>query len=101
MKNYIKLEKLSLLYRHYVFVDTEEHLADQIFVKHKIKVDFGKEYAHPDSIYRMLFCRVRKRNAAAVESALWEMNNKMLLLGHTDYEQYCSDLMRQFGFQQS
>lgn len=90
MKNFIKLEKCSLLYAHYAFADTEEYLADQIFVKHKIKVDFGKEYAHADSPYLIIFCKVRKPHAAEFESALLEMGNKMILMGHTDYEHWCA-----------
>ena len=43
-KNYWKLQKFSIFYTYYAFIDSQDYLADQLFVKHKVKVDFGKEY---------------------------------------------------------
>lgn len=50
-KNYWKLQKFSIFYTYYAFIDSQDYLADQLFVKHKVKVDFGKEYCHKGSNY--------------------------------------------------
>ena len=52
MKNsacYWKLEKFSLRYVHYAFVDTQPYLADQLFCDHQVTVRFGEEYGKGDT----------------------------------------------------
>ena len=34
--NYYQLDHLSLFYDMYMFIDTAEHLADQVFIQHKL-----------------------------------------------------------------
>ena len=53
--NFFKLEKFSLLFSYFAFVDTEEYLADQIFIKNKVRVWFQDEYKHPDSKYIVIY----------------------------------------------
>lgn len=43
MKNYLKIEKLSLLYDYLCYVDTDEYLADSIFEQYGAKVEFLEE----------------------------------------------------------
>ena len=38
MKNYFTLERFSLLYDHYAFIDVPEYYADQLFTQHKVTV---------------------------------------------------------------
>ena len=33
MKNYFTLERFSLLYDHYAFIDVSEYFADQLFIQ--------------------------------------------------------------------
>lgn len=42
-KNYILIQK-HLFRSEYIFADTEEYLADQLFKNEKIRVNFGKEF---------------------------------------------------------
>lgn len=68
MKNsacYWKLEKFSLRYVHYAFVDTQPYLADQLFCDHQVTVRFGEEYGKGDTDYRIVFCKVRKGDEGA------------------------------------
>ena len=32
------LERFSLLYNHFAIIDTDEYLADSLFVRHKVRV---------------------------------------------------------------
>ena len=47
MTNYIKL-KPGLFYQNYVFFDVEQYYADNLFIQHKIKVTFLREYQKED-----------------------------------------------------
>ena len=38
MKNYIPILKFSLFYYHFMYVDTKEYLADDLFINENIKV---------------------------------------------------------------
>ena len=38
--HFVQLERHSLLFRHYAFVDTKDYLADQLFIQEKVRVYF-------------------------------------------------------------
>lgn len=87
--HFIPLKTRSLLFRHYAFVDTKDYLADQLFIQKKVQVSFGCELVCPDSDYCVIFCKLRKRDEANFLTALQKLPSKMLLLGHTDYLDFC------------
>ena len=89
---YQRIDRLSLRYSYYAFLDTDAYLADQLFIKHRVRVHFREEYVRNDSPYRVIFCHVRKRDQARFLTALEELPNKMLLLGHSDYLDACHAL---------
>ena len=90
-----KLERASLLYAHYIFVDTEEYLADGLFIRHKVTVHFGKKFGKwEDPQYRLILCKVRKRDEARFLAALQELPAKMLLCGYTDYPDACDFIQK-------
>lgn len=88
------IEKFSFFRLYYAIIDVDEYLADNLFIKHQVTVRFGPEYMSPDSKYRVIFCSIRKRDEQAFLKAMEELPNKMLLLGHTDYPEYCARLRR-------
>lgn len=96
IKYYWKVQRCSLFYFHYAFVDTKEHLADQLFVKHKVRVYFDGEYAKEGTVYRIIVCRIRKAHAKRFLRALSELPDKMLLLGNKDYVNFCEHMMENF-----
>lgn len=92
-----RLDQISLRYVHFAIIDTADYLADQLFIRHHVRVSFGKEFAAPDMLYRIIFCRVRKRDMVAFLSAMEELPNKMLLCGYTDYLDNCRALHRKIS----
>ena len=40
---YLKIKKLSLRYDYFLFFDTPEYLADQLFIRQKVRVWFDEE----------------------------------------------------------
>lgn len=89
---YQPIDRPSLRYAYYAFLDTDAYLADPIFIKHQVRVRFREEYVRNDSPYRVIFCQVRKRDRMRFLAAMEELPNKMLLLGHTDYLETCCSL---------
>ena len=81
LKNYYKLQSPSFFKFQYVFLDSEDYLADQLFIKYKVTVDFGDEY-------------VRERDEKKFLDALSEMYDKMLLMGYKDYQEVCDNFIR-------
>ena len=45
-----------------------------------------------DSYYCIIFCKVLKRDAKRFEEALARLKDKMLLLGHKDYQDECDEI---------
>ena len=96
-----KLTRFSLWNTHYAFVDTENYYADQLFIKHCVPVRFGNEFVSPDNRYRIIFCRMQKRDEAKFLAAMEELPNKMLLCGHRDYLHYCDSLRQKINMEVS
>ena len=92
MTNYIKL-KPGLLYQNYVFFDVEQYYADNLFIRHKIKVTFLREYQKEDIPYLAIFCKVKKRDASEFEIVMKELADKMIICGFAEYEQFCENFI--------
>ena len=60
---YQRIDRFSLRFAHYAFLDTDAYLADHLFIKHQVWVCFREE-----------------------------LPNKMMLLGYTDYLDACRTL---------
>lgn len=93
VKNYWKIDKPSLIYYYYVFFDTKEYLADQLFINHKVTVSFDKEYVKQGIPYVAIFCKIKKKDEGNFLKALAELPNKMLIMGNRGYISYCRNLM--------
>ena len=94
-KNYIKLPIKSLFYYKYTYVDARKNrIGDRIFEKHKIDVKVWVEQDDGEhNEYQMANCKVRKKDEEELLKAFAEFKDTMLLLGHTDYEEYCSGII--------
>ena len=83
---------------NYMYVDlnvNSDYVADSLFYKRQITVYFKDEMVRDGDGYRMIFCKVRKKDVKAFEEAMRELVDKMNLLGHTDYLDYCTDLRKE------
>ena len=95
-KNYFPLKKISLRYKYFCFIDTKEYLADALFIKYKVRVWFQKEAHKPDTDFVFIFCKVKKDDTDRFLEALGELNKKMMLLGHSDYQTFCQEFYENF-----
>ena len=92
MRNYVKIEKKSLLYNYYAYIDTEDLLADSIFIQEKLRVLFGKTGRKQDSQYVVVLCKVWKWDAEKFVRAMEIFYNKLLLLGHGECVNFFEEL---------
>lgn len=76
----------------YVYVDHRSNAADALFNQYGIKVARGEEMVRAGSPYSIVFCRVKKRDAKKFEMALRKLKDKLLLIGHRDYVDACSEV---------
>ena len=88
------IEKFSLLNEHFAIIDTADYLADQLFIKHEVRVAFGTVFVCPAAPYRVIHCKCRKGDVDRFLAAIRELPNKMRLCGHPDYLVFCEDLKK-------
>ena len=70
--------------------------AIELFVQNKVRMKFKGEMVREDSSYRIVFCKVLKKDTTKFEEALEKLKRKMLLLGYRDYPDACSEITKIF-----
>lgn len=90
---YWPIQKLSLRYACFLFFDTIPYLADQLFIRHRVRVWFEREYAKEGTPYIAVLCHVRKKDVPQFLDALEDLKKSMLLCGHPDYVTEIRSLM--------
>lgn len=90
-KYYTRFRTFSPFRTHFMFFDTEEYLADILFIRQRITVKFKEEFKAPNSPYMAIFCSVRKKDEDKFIEALRELPDKMILFGYTDYLSTCTN----------
>lgn len=94
MKNYWRMKDFSIFSVSYAYVDHSSYQADQLFVQNKVRMKFKGEYAKAESPYRIVFCKVIKKDADRFEEVLGKLKSKMLLLGYRDYPDFCNEITK-------
>lgn len=91
MKNYLKIKKkwhwpgtIS-----YVFIDTKDYLADQLFIMNMVPVKFGVEYEKAGKPYRVIFCSIKKKYEEKFLESLKYLPARVMWDGNYDYEEFC------------
>lgn len=88
----------GLFYLQYAYVDlciNDSYVADSPFYRRRIPVRFGRVMVKDNEKYRIVLCKVRRKYREEFEKALGEISNKMSLLGHNDYDEFCAGMMQE------
>ena len=93
MKNFLRLDGLSILSVQYMYIDYKDYLADSLLAQNHVSVRFENEFSRDDSSYRIILCKVKKKDTAGFEKSMELLCNKMLLFGHNDYMEFCYSIM--------
>ncbi len=88
MENYIPIDNKLPWRKSFVYLDTEDYLADSLFINEKVKIKFRAHYERKGTKYIFIFASCSKKDWPRTEKALSNLGNKMLLFGHDDYESY-------------
>ena len=92
MSNYICLTSSKLSrYKQYMYVDCKNYLADDLFIKNKITVNFEGDFTKDDSDYIFVYCKVKKKDHDKFIETLGELKNKMFLIRYSDSESFCEE----------
>ena len=92
-KLYWPLKRPSLRYAYFLFFDTTPYLADRLFIRHKVRVWFDREYAKDGFPYLAVLCHVRKKDVPSFLAALEDLMRSMALCGHPHYAAEVSAFM--------
>lgn len=93
MINFWKFKSANPFMVNYAYIDANEYLADNLFIKYKVKVHFGSEYQEPNTSFRIIRCKIRRGKEKPFEEALRELPNKAAIMGYPNYMEYCVGLM--------
>ena len=97
--NFIKL-KNSEVYGstcQYAYFDTKRNYADNIFIVHKIPVEFGKEFKHKETGYRMIFVTFEREYEQEFVKCMRELREKMISVGKKNYDTFCKNNLPKLG----
>lgn len=89
--NYIRLRSLVPFFCRYAFLDAGEYLSERIFQEKRLWVRTGVEFIHESNGYRIVFCRILRWQNRRFLQAMEELNRRMLLTGHQDYQRVCKE----------
>ena len=95
MENYICLDTFSLYYQKYVYIDTKQHLANNIFIKNKIPVKYKVEYDNDINDYIAVFCKIPKSYNEKFKGAMEQLSNNIIICGYSDYMEFCKELFEE------
>ena len=94
MKNYIKLGKKSMSsWEHYVFLDTEDILANSLMNRHMVRREIEGVLGMDNEKYCLVAIKVWKKDELRFLQSMEELKGKMLLLGHMDYQSHGGEMM--------
>ena len=54
-------------------------------------MNFEGDFTKDDSDYLFVYCKVKKKDHDKFIETLGELKNKMLIMGHSDYESFCEE----------
>lgn len=89
LENYLELDKFSLRYSHFIYLDLQDYLADKIFDEMNLQVIFEKEYESPKNAMRIIFCKIPKKQKDVFIQAMKQLSNNMIKGNHLEYVDVC------------
>lgn len=92
-KNYIEIKSVLPWRHNFMYVDTEDYLADQLFIYEKVRIKFKSEYGKNESKYIFIFASCKARDWLRVKKALSKLSIRMFIFGYRDYESVSSSMI--------
>ena len=80
-------------YDWFAYFDTDEYLAHFLFKHENVEVEVEGEYGKEEDPYRIILCRVPRKDRAVFLKVMNLLPAFMAYAGKTDYEAYCRERM--------
>ena len=77
------------MYYWFAYFDTHDHLADCLFDHEHVSVTVEDEFAGDDDPYRIVLCRIARKDRERFLNAVDLLPSLMTYVGKTDYEAFC------------
>ena len=77
----------------FVYADRADNRADRIFIRAKLPVKFERDFAKDSVPYRMVFCRVRKRDESKFRECMADLERALILEGDEGYRAFCDEFV--------
>ena len=78
---------------HFAFFDDDNHSAASLFNRNKVRITPKGAFTKEGEKYRIVLCSVRTKDVPLFRKAMEELKTKMLLIGNTDYEAFCEEVL--------
>ena len=84
--NFCVIDKGSPFFKYFAYIDRKDHAADDIFIKHKLRVHFLKDFRKDGSNFEIIYCKVNKKRKNDFIVCMFELDQKLLLSdGYKEY----------------
>ncbi len=88
MKNYVKLKRRNIFRYQYLYLDHEDYFADKIFIEHKLRIHFGKEYVRDKGVFRVICVSFPKKREKDFLECMKELEKRIMIMGPDSYKYY-------------
>lgn len=88
LDNCIKINKKSLLYFYYAYIDVKDFLADRFFINRQIKIGFIKDYEKHGTEFVVSFVKIYKKDEEIFLIAMEELDKNIKVVGYNDNGEY-------------
>ena len=100
-QNYVMLSSGNLLQNMFSYCfsyldGADAYRADPLFNQYGLRVKFESEFLTPEGNYKIIICRVPKRQAALFHKVMEQMPRRMALFGYTEYTTYWENFVNKF-----
>jgi len=94
--NYIKMKNEEILGDtvQYTYLDNKNNLADDIFIQHKIPVNFLKDFVNSELGYTAVIVSFDKEYEPEFIKCMEELRTKIVSSGDDKYDDYSSGLFK-------
>ncbi len=87
------LDETTPDYNWFSYFDTEDGLAASLFRFLEIDVTIEQEFWNEEDPYRIILCRIPRKQREAFLEAIELIPGLMDYTGHTDYRDFCRNVM--------
>ena len=92
MNNIIALRTFNPFKKMYAYIDTNNYLADRIFVEKGLEVKFLKDFYRHEDDYIVVFVNMWNKNVPLFMDCMKELEKRLLITGHNDYSDIVKDI---------